>query len=65
MGGRGDMSPPTFGQEGHNIFSAFHVTLLLEKFPQHKTRELIGKMSIIAGLSVDTAYTGKLNCRDC
>ena len=32
------------------------VTLLLEKFPQHKARELIGKMNIITGLYLDTVY---------
>jgi len=32
------------------------VTLLFEKFPQHKARELIGKMDIMTGLSADTVY---------
>jgi len=32
------------------------VRLLLEKFPQHKARELIGKMNIITGLYLDTVY---------
>ena len=32
------------------------VALLLEKFRQHKARDLIGKMNIITGLSVDTVY---------
>jgi len=32
------------------------VTLLLEMFPQHKTREYMRKMNIITGLSVDTVY---------
>jgi len=38
MGGWGDISP--------------QLALLLEKFPQHKSRELIGKMNNTMGLSV-------------
>jgi len=30
------------------------VTLLLETFPQHKTRKEMRKMSTITGLSIDT-----------
>ena len=30
------------------------VTLLLEKLPQHKSRELIGKMNLITRLSVES-----------
>jgi len=34
----------------------FHVTLLMERFPQHKTREQMKKLNIITGLSVDAVY---------